>query len=164
MTDGQSSSGLADDTALVKIYPPQRHKEEWQEEAEERDWSTSRYCQELIQEARFLRDEGQLKLGDRRKVVELKERIDELEAKQANRTEVEPDRASLLSRELVRTVLTDHYQGFDAVLESLLESDEFQRLVRRELESALYSLGEQGDAVFRRGKGWKLINRGESNG
>jgi len=163
MSGWKSSSGLSDDTALVKLYPSVNHKEEWQEEAEERDTSLSRYLQELIQEARYLRRQGQLKLGDRRKVEELQEEIEELETQLENRStqQVTPESTGLVDEELVADVLSENYQSLDQLLQELVTHPEFQRQVRLDLETALYSLGDDAEAVFRRGKGWKTSDGGD---
>ncbi|WP_239639953.1 hypothetical protein [Haloferax gibbonsii] len=67
MTGWKSSSGISADTALVKLYPPETRKEAWRVEAEERGALMSQYLQDLAQEARYLREQGQVKLGDKRK-------------------------------------------------------------------------------------------------
>lgn len=169
MTGWKSSAGYSDDTALVKLYPPQNHKEAWREEAEERGTSMSQYCQELIQEARFLRDEGQLEIGDRRRVEKLQEEIEELEEQletladtgvNESRTDIRVNEPSLLKPDLVEEVLADDHQPRDELLHQLLDHPEFRQYVQRELEILLYELGNDGRAAFRRGWGWKQVGSG----
>lgn len=163
MTGWKSSSGLSDETALVKLYPSENHKETWREEAEERDTSLSRYLQELVQEARYLREQGRLKLGDRRKVEELQEEVEELERQLENQStqQVASESPDLVDEELVTDVLSENYQSLDQLLQELVTHPEFQRQVRLDLETVLYSLGDDAEAVFRRGKGWKTNSGGD---
>lgn len=49
----------------------------------------------------------------------------------------------------------------DQLLDQLLQDDEFRRKIRLQLETQLYTLGEQSEAAYRRGKGWKQINGGD---
>lgn len=124
----------------------------------------SQYCQELIQEARFLREQGQLKIGDRRKVEKLQQEVEELEDQLENRerTRIEPGR--VLDEETVQKVLGDNYRELDDLLEKLLEEEVFQQEVKTELGLLLYELGNQGEAAFRRGWGWKTVNGGDTDG
>lgn len=85
MTNRQTNTSNSNqNAALVKLYPPQEHKNQWQKEAEEHGTSASKYLQELIQEARFLRQQGKLKIGDRRQVEKLRDEIDQLEQQLEN--------------------------------------------------------------------------------
>lgn len=163
MTDEQSSISLSDDTGLVKLYPPKKHKNQWYEEAEERGTSASKYLQELIQEARFLRQQGQLKIGDRRQVDQLKDKIEHLENQLENATSTtnaRVDQQELVTKEETRDILTGQYTPIDRLLGRLLQDEEFRRKIRLELETQLYALGDQSEAAYRRGQGWKN-NRGD---
>lgn len=161
MSDWKSSMGLSEDTALVKLYPPESHKATWQTEAEKRDVSMSRYLQELIQEARYPREQGQLKLGDRRKVEQLEEEIEELERQLENRSSTQVTSQSRVEPEFAREVLSDNYTPLDQLLNQLLQHPEFKKQIRLDLETCLYQLGDQAQVVFRRGKGWKHNSGGE---
>lgn len=156
MTGGQLSNRYSDETSLVKLYPPQNHKEAWRNEAEERGTSMSQYCQELIQEARFLREQGQLKVGDRRQVEKLREDVETLETQLEHQSPTSVNH-SIVSEELVKEVFTDNYRSLDDLLEALLANTAFRQQIRTELEKHLYELGNCGEAAFRRGWGWKRI-------
>jgi len=156
MSGWKSSSGISDDTALVKLYPPETHKETWQNEAEERGTSMSQYLQELVQEARYLREQGQLKLGDKRKVEQLQERINELESQLENQSSTKvTSTTETVDEELAAKVLSDQYTPLDQLLQDLLQHPEFRQSIRLDLEASLYKLGDQAQVVFRRGNGWK---------
>ena len=161
MTDWRSTSGLAESTDKIQVYLAKTLKQTWEDEAEDIDLSLSNYVKELVQEARFFREQGQLKLGDRRRVEELQERIEELEQQLENSdTTADPngtDKARLVNTKQVEQALTDQFQSFDQVVESLLEQDKFRNRLRRELETELYGLGESAQATYRRGHGWKKI-------
>ncbi|WP_436345562.1 hypothetical protein [Natronorubrum sp. FCH18a] len=163
MTGWQTSTGVSDDTVQVQLYTPKSLKKDWQDEAENRDESMSSYLQELIQEARFLRQQGQLQIGDRRQVEQLQERIQELEAQQQKGDSkpqiATPDQlpSELVTPDDVRQVLTGNYTSLDQLLDTLLNQQTVQSRIKQHLEAELYSLGEQGQAAFRRGNGWKHL-------
>lgn len=158
-----NTSDSNESSALVKLYPPQKHKDKWYREASQHGTSASKYLQELIQEARFLRQQGQLKLGDRRQVEQLRDRIEQLEQQLENAETGEPTRDSeLVTAETARKIINEEYAPIDQLLEDLLQDEEFQQRIRLQLETQLYNLGEQGQAVYRRGKGWK--HTGENGG
>lgn len=58
MNNWRSTAGVADTTDKVQVYTAQTLKQTWKEEAEELDLSVCNYVEELVQEARFLRDQG----------------------------------------------------------------------------------------------------------
>jgi len=60
-------------------------KREWNAEEEEEVSSLSRHLHQLIQESPAKRKQGRLKLGNRRKVVELEQEVDELQPPLENR-------------------------------------------------------------------------------
>ena len=161
MTGWRTSAGVADTTDKVQVYTAQTLKQTWADEAEELDLSVSNYVEELVQEARFFREQGQLKLGDRRRVEVLQERVEELEQQLENGgTTEDPDstgKARLVNSKQVEHVLTRQFQSFDEVVESFMQQDEFRNRLRRELEAELYALGESARAMYRRGHGWKKI-------
>lgn len=73
--------------------------------------STSKYLQELIPETWFLRQQGQLKIGDRRQVDQLRDEIEQLE-QQIENTEHNPSTAGnqeLVFEEEAQQVLTYQY-------------------------------------------------------
>jgi hypothetical protein len=158
MTDWRSTAGVADTTDKVQVYTAQTLKQTWKEEAEELDLSVSNYVEELVQEARYLRDQGQLKLGDRRRVELLQKRIEELEQQvednDSNGSESSA-KPRLVETENVEQVLTRQFQSFDEVVEALLQQDEFRNQLRQQIETELYGLGESAQAAYRRGYGWK---------
>lgn len=163
MKNRQSNTGSGDDTALVKLYPPQKHKDQWYREASEHGTSASKYLQELIQEARFLRQQGRLKLGDRRQVEQLQDRIEQLEQQLENADTSDSTRDSeIVTEEITRKTLKEEYASIDQLLDDLLQHEEFRQRLRLQFETQLYNLGEQGQAVYRRGKGWK--HTGEDEG
>ena len=161
MYDERSYASIASTTSIAKLYPHEDDKEDWVSEADEADLSLNKYLYNLIQEARFMRYQGQLKLGDRRRVEELQDRIRELEEQQEKRPEPTPDATSLFESSFVEQQLTQHYQPFDKVVESVLSSTEFRGRLQRAVESELYSLGDKGKAAYRRGHGWKQLQEGE---
>jgi predicted nuclease with TOPRIM domain len=120
----------------------------------------SQYLQELVQEARYLREQGQLKLGDKRKVEQLQERINELENQLESQSNTQvTSHTETVDEELAAKVLSDNYTPLDQLLQDLLEHPEFRQSVRLDLETSLYKLGDQAKAVFRRGNGWKTQSK-----
>jgi hypothetical protein len=110
-----------------------------------------------------------LKLGDRRKVEELQQEIDELQTKLENRKQnrSNPDiGSSLIQTPMLEDRLSGEYTTLDQLLKELVGSEEFQKRLRTELKSELYRLANDGRVEYRRGNGWKALeNRGEeSNG
>lgn len=163
MENRQSNTGSGDDAALVKLYPPQKHKNKWYREASEHGTSASKYLQELIQEARFLRQQGRLKLGDRRQVEQLRDRIEQLEQQLENAdTSDSTHDSELVTKGTTRKIIKEEYAPIDQLLDDLLQHEEFRQRIRLQFETQLYNLGEQGQAVYRRGKGWK--HTGENGG
>jgi hypothetical protein len=161
MSDERSYASIASTTSIAKLYPHEDDKEDWVSEADEADLSLSKYLYNLIQEARFMRHQGQLKLGDRRRVEELQDRIRELEEQQEKRPEPTPDTTTSIATSVVESQLTQHYQPFDEVVKSVLSSTEFRGRVQRAVETELYSLGYRGRVAYRRGHGWKQLQEGE---
>lgn len=163
MTGWKSSTGVSDDTEQVQLYTPKSHKQDWQQEAEQRNDSMSSYLQDLIQEARFLREQGQLQIGDRRQVEQLQNRIEELES-QTQQTP-DPDHAQqhqeLVTTGIVQDVISDSYQPLDHLVTEVLEHPDIRGHIKRSLEAELYRLGEHGQTAFRRGNGWKQITGGD---
>jgi len=159
MNDWRTSNGLADTTDKVQVYTAQTLKQTWKEEAEELDLSVSSYVEQLVQEARFLREQGQLKLGDRRRVEVLQKEIEELERQLENGTtdSGSSEKARLVNSKQVEHALTTQFQSFDEIVDSLLEQEEFRNRLRREVEAELYRQGESAQAMYRRGHGWKRI-------
>jgi predicted nuclease with TOPRIM domain len=161
MTGWKTSSGISDDTALVKIYTPKTQKQTWKSEAAEHDTSMSQYLQDLIQEARYLREQGQLKLGDKRRVEQLQERINELETQlESQSTTQVTSHTETVDKELAKKILSNQYTSLDQLLEDLLQHPEFRQSIRLDLEACLYQLGDQAQVVFRRGNGWKTQSKG----
>ena len=158
MTGWRSTAGVADTTDKVQVYTAQTLKQTWKEEAEELDLSVSNYVEELVQEARFLRNQGQLKLGDRRRVEVLQKRIEELERQTEDNDSNGSENSAkprLVDTQNVEQVLTRQFQSFDEVVEALLQQDEFRNQLRQQIETELYGLGESAQATYRRGYGWK---------
>lgn len=153
-----SNSG---ERSVTKVYPSPSTKEEWKNEAENQDLSLSRYLHHLIQEARVLRDQGRLQLGDRRRVEELQERIDELETQvdRHSQPQSQPDATSMISNEILEDLLEENYKPLNQILKQLVGSEQFQEHLRTELKSELYRLANNGKAEYRRGSGWKKVEQ-----
>ncbi|MFU8869210.1 hypothetical protein, partial [Natronococcus sp.] len=137
MTSRQTNtSNSNDNAALVKLYPPREHKNQWQKEAEEHETSASKYLQELIQEARFLRQQGQLKIGDRRQVEQLRDEVDQLEQQLENtETQQRTSDIELVTEEEARRLLETNYTSIAQILERLLQDEGFRRKIRLQLET-----------------------------
>jgi len=164
MTGWRTSTGVSDDTEQVQLYTPKSRKQDWQDEAEEHDKSMSSYLQELIQEARFLQQQGQLQIGDQRQVQQLQTRIKELEAQQnAGSQTPNPDQRpnEVVTPDDVQQVLTGRYKPLEQLLDELLAQQAVRTRIKQQLEAELYRLGEHGDTAFRRGKGWKHVGGGQ---
>jgi len=153
----------SDERKVVKTYALENVKNEWKSEADEEGLSLSRYLHQLIQESRALRKQGRLKLGDRRRVVELEQEVDELETKLENRKQSRssPDiGSSLIQPQMLEDRLSEEYKSLDQVLKELVGNDEFQTRLRTELKSELYRLANNGKVEYRRGSGWKTLDGG----
>jgi hypothetical protein len=151
----------SDERKVVKTYALTEVKREWKSEAEEEGLSLSRYLHQLIQESRAMRKQGRLKLGDRRRVVELEQEVDELQTKLENRKQSRsnPDiGSSLIQPQMLEERLSEEYKSLDQVLKELVGNEEFQNRLRTELKSELYRLANNGRVEYRRGSGWKKLN------
>jgi len=150
----------SEERKVVKTYAVEEVKEDWKTEAADEGLSLSRYLHNLIQEARAMRFQGRLKLGDRRRVEELEQEIDELETKLENRNQnrSNPDvGSSLIQPESLEERLGDEYKPLDQLLKELVGDEEFQNRLRTELKTELYRLANNGHVEYRRGSGWKLV-------
>jgi hypothetical protein len=145
---------------VVKTYALEEVKKEWKQEAEEQGVSLSRYLHQLIQEGRAMRKQGRLKIGDRRRVEELEQEVDELQTRLENRkqTRSNPDTgSSLIQPELLEEKLGKEYKPLDQILKELVGDEGFQQRLRTELKSELYRLAGNGEVEYRRGNGWKKL-------
>jgi len=153
----------SEERKVVKTYALEEVKQEWKSEAGEAGLSLSRYLHQLIQESRAMRKQGRLKLGDRRRVEELEQEVDELQAKleKQQRTHSNPEiGSSLIQPEMLEERLGEEYQSLDQVLKELVGNEEFQQGLRTELKSELYRLANQGRVEYRRGSGWRKLDSG----
>lgn len=154
----QTTMGLSEETTRVYIYAYKTWKEDWEHEAEQNGRSLSEYLQQLIQEARFQRSEGKLEIGDRHKVKALQQKVDELQSqvdKQGDTSTSAEKSGQAVPENLLLEALTENYRQTDDLVDQLLESEAFRQHLQLQLESQLFELGNRGDAVYRRGKGWK---------
>jgi hypothetical protein len=152
---------------VVKTYALEPVKNEWKTEAEEEGLSLSRYVHNLVQEGRALRKQGRLKLGDRRQVEELEQKVDELQnqLEKRKRTSSNPESgSSLIDAQLLEDRLQREYKGLDQMLKELVGSKRFQQSLRTELKSELYRLAQEGRFEYRRGKGWRKITESSGEG
>lgn len=166
MENSQSNTGSGDDTALVKLYPPQKHKDKWYCEASEHGTSASKYLQELIQEARFLRQQGRLKLGDRRQVEQLRDRIEQLE-QQLENTETGESTCDpeLVTGENIRKILKKECAPIDQLLDDLLQNEEFRqrRRMLQHLGNGVYRITETGEQYLEGEVDAENLESNESN-
>lgn len=151
---------------VVKTYASPSTKQTWKNEAENEELSLSRYLHNLIQEARVLREQGRLKLGDRRHVEELQQQVDELETELDRKRQgrADPSTTSIITREILGQLLTGNFKPLDQVLKELVADETFQNQLRTELKTELYRLANDGAAEYRRGKGWKTTGSGNGGG
>lgn len=150
----------SEERRVVKTYALEEVKKEWKQEAEEQGLSLSRYLHQLIQEGRAMRKQGRLKIGDRRRVEELEQEVDELETRLENRkqTRSNPDTgSSLIHPELLEELVGEEYKPLDQILNELIRDEEFQQRLRTELKSELYRSANNGEVKYRRGNGWKKL-------
>jgi hypothetical protein len=101
-----------------------------------------------------------LKIGDRRRVEELEQEVDELQTRLENRkqTRSNPDTgSSLIQPELLEEKLGKEYKPLDQILKELVGDEGFQQRLRTELKSELYRLAGNGEVEYRRGNGWKKL-------
>lgn len=153
----------SDERRVVKIYALAEVKQEWKTEAAEEELSLSRYLHNLIQESRAMRQQGRLKIGDRRRVEELQQEIDQLETKLENRNQTgsHPDMGSnLIQARTLEELVSTEYKPLDQLLRELVGSEEVQQRLRNELKSELYRSANQGQVEYRRGSGWKTLENG----
>lgn len=154
----------SEERRVVKTYAVEEVKQEWKQEAEAEGLSLSRYLHQLIQESRALRKQGRLKLGDRRRVEELQQKVDELQTKLENRKQTRPDPGSgsnLIQTRFLEELVTEDYKSLDQILKELVGSEEFQQRLRNELKSELYRLANNSRVDYRRGSGWKNLGISE---
>lgn len=181
MGDWKENMGLSEDTDVVKIYTNSQIKEEWKREADAHNRSLSRHLFILIQEARFLQQEGELSFSDpprdpddsvqveTRNLADLNEEVEELSSQVEKQQEMierlegslpKDDGGDGFDRGLVRDILGGKGQDIGELSEALLEHPEFHSWLADELENTLYSLGANGEARYCQGHGWKLIEDG----
>ena len=161
MTDSDGYTALPDDTAVVKLYPPEETAQEWMDEADYNGSSRSRYLQNLILEARAYRSEGLLKdEGDQRRIQELEEKVERLERQVDEKQSESTGAISLDPATLKQDVLTDNYQSLEDILRKIVESGILDELLRQPVENQLYYLAAQDEIQYERGWGWKLAEKG----
>ncbi|GCF15045.1 hypothetical protein Harman_29800 [Haloarcula mannanilytica] len=156
----------SEERKVVKTYALEQVKKEWKQEAEEEGLSLSRYLHNLIQEGRAMRKQGRLKLGDKRRVEELRQEVDELQNKleKQGQTRSDPENAgsTLVQRQVLENLVPeDEYKTLDQILKQLVGNEEFQDRLRTELKTELYRLANTGRVEYRRGSGWKNLGGGE---
>ena len=177
MGDWKENMGLSDDTDVVKIYTNTQVKQEWKEEADAHNRSLSRHLFVIIQEARYLQQEGELSFPDpprepdksieveTESLSELTDEIEELGSQLEEQQELIDRLEEAVSRDgsgdsfdrrLMRDVLDDEGKEFEQLTEGLLEHLEFQSWLENEVENKLYSLGADGEVRFELGQGWKI--------
>jgi len=153
----------SEEREVVKTYAVATVKQEWKQEAAEEDLSLSRYLHNLIQESRALRHHGRLKLGDRRKVEQLQQEVDELTNQLEHREQTHSNPSmgsSLIQPQTVEEIVAEEYKPLDQVLKELVGTETFQQRLRNELKSELYRLANHGRMEYRRGSGWKKPREG----
>jgi hypothetical protein len=119
----------SEERRVVKTCALEEVKKEWKQEAEEQGLSLSRYLHQLIQEGRAMRKQGRLKIGDRRRVEELEQEVDELQTRLENReqTRLNPDTgSSLIHPELLEKLVGEKYKPLDQILNELIRGEEFR--------------------------------------
>lgn len=156
----------SEERKVVKTYALEQVKKEWKQEAEEEGLSLSRYLHNLIQEGRAMRKQGRLKLGDKRRVEELEQEIDELQNKLEKQGQKRSDPENIGSKLVQRQVLEnlvpeDEYKTLDQIRKQLVGTEEFQDRLRAELKTELYRLANTGKIEYRRGSGWKNLGGSE---
>ena len=168
MSDWRTNLGLADDTDVVKIYTKSDIKEEWKQEADLHNRSLSRHLYLIIQEARWLQEQGELTFSEpseRRMTGDLREDDDyfrELEEQVRELTSLlqnqgggsDEESVEVVEAEWVRDVVEEG-QEVAGLLVSLLEHLGFRSQVEEALEKKLYELGAEGEVVYRQEQGWK---------
>jgi len=103
-------------------------KQEWKTEAKEEGLSLSRYLHNLIQESRVMWQQGRLKLGDRRRVEERQQEVDELKTKLENQrqTRSNPNMgSSLIQPQTLDELVTSEFKPSDRILKELIGDEEF---------------------------------------
>lgn len=152
----------SEERRVVKTYAVEDVKQEWKTEAAEEGLSLSRYLHNLIQESRALRQQGRLKLGDRRRVEELQQEVDELKTRLENRSQTGSNLdmgSSLIQPQTLDELVTSEFKPLDQILKELVGNDEFQNRLRNELKSELYRSANNGQVEYRRGSGWKNLSK-----
>ncbi|WP_049996353.1 hypothetical protein [Halococcus sediminicola] len=161
MTDSGRYATLPEDTAVVKLYPPEKTAQEWMDEADYNGSSRSRYLQNLILEARAYRSEGLLKdEGDQQRIQELEEKVEQLERRLEEKQSESAGAISFDPATLKQDVLTDNYQSLEDILRKIVESGVLDELLRQPVENQLYFLAAQDEVQYERGWGWKLAEQG----
>lgn len=163
MTDSPGYATRAEDTAEVKIYPPEETAEEWRSEAEDHGRSVSKHLQKLIEEARSLREHGLIGTGEtsQKRVQELEEKAARLEKRLEQKESESTDAVTFDPETLKEEVLTGQYQSLEDILRSIIESGVLDDALRQPVENQLYFLAANDEVEYERGFGWKLSQGGD---
>lgn len=163
MTDSPGYATRAEDTAEVKIYPPEELAEGWRTEAEEHGRSVSRHLQKIIEDGRSFRDHGLIGTGEtgQKRVQELEEEVDRLQRRLDQKKSESTDAVTFSPDTLKQEVLTGQYQSLEDILRSIIESGILDDALRQPVENQLYFLAAQDEVEYERGFGWKLVQGGD---
>ncbi|EMA11540.1 hypothetical protein SAMN05443574_103243 [Haloarcula vallismortis] len=163
MTDSPGYATRAEDTAEVKIYPPEEVADEWRQEAEEHNRSLSKHLQKLIYEARSFKEHGLIGTGEtsQKRVQELEEKVARLEKRLQQKESESTDAVTFNPETLKQEVLTGQYQELEDILRNIVESGILDDALRQPVENQLYFLAAEDEVEYERGWGWKLKQGGD---
>lgn len=165
----EDRAGLADETTSIRVYISEARKQRLVEESGDR--SLSSYIRELIGEARYIRNTGYEEFNEEsERIRELENEVERLraelkEAQQTNSTTEDADTESgserLIDEEIVIDALEDRSQSLQQIVDKVLDSERFHKLVAGHVEAVLYDLAAEDAAVYDRkpggaGTGWKI--------
>jgi hypothetical protein len=149
--------GLADDSDKVIIYCKESHKNEWTKEADEKGYaSRSKYLYELIMEARRAREQGLYDSPDGKgEEQELRERIKDLHDEISRLKSGSDGETGLVTPDLVLSELGNTYRTLDELVAAVVDSDQVEDQIQREVEDILYDLIDADRAEYQIGHGWR---------
>lgn len=158
----KQSGGFAADTEVAQVVAKENDIKEWDEEADRNNKSRSKYLYTLIQEARAYREHGFLGAeGDQARIKELEEEISRLEVRLQEKESESTEAVSFDPSTLKENVLSENYQSLEEVLRRIVESGILDDALRQPVENQLYFLAARDEVEYKRGWGWKLVERGD---
>jgi len=155
----KQNSGMAADSAIAQVVCNETDLDQWDQEAEKNGFkSRSSYLYRLIDEGRAYRsDDLRNPSQAENRIEELEAEIERLETQLENERQAGSGSVDFDDPRFVKRFLAESYRSLDEVMRRIVESGALNDLVARPVEDQLYFLAAQGEVVYERGFGWKLV-------